>query len=86
MAIEKTVVNQRVQVKKVYDVENEKAIYQTLSAQVLPSAVTAQKLGQFNEKIGFLMANHGSSEQPSNAYSLEKFLIEQVELAERGTK
>lgn len=86
MAAEKTIVNQRVQVKKVYAVTDNKAQYQTLTAQVLPSNVTAEKLGQFNEKIGFLMANHGAGEQPSNAYSLEKFLIEQVELAERGQR
>lgn len=86
MATEKTLVSQNVQVKKVYDVVDEKAKYQTLTAKVLPSAVNATKLGTFNAKIGFLMKNRGTSEQPSNAYSLEKFVLEQVELSEGGGK
>lgn len=79
MAVEKTLINQRAKFTKVYATDDDgNAVAQTLTARVVPSEVTAEKLGALNESIGWLMKNVGTGEEPSNAFSLEKFLIENV--------
>lgn len=77
--IEESLVSRKVAVKKVYDQSSSGAVYQEQAFGNINGAKTSDNYKSVADDIGWLMANYGTTDQPSTAYQLDKFIINKVE-------
>lgn len=79
--VEEILIDRKISVRKTTNEQTSEGAYKTQEQTFgsLDPDKTAENYKSVADNIGWLMENRGTADQPSDAFQLDKFIVEEVE-------